>query len=143
MHSIINYTSPRPPQEVASAFYQHPYGGTARDIWVSREGFARFFEDSVECVDLMGLINRNTKSYDVVFDNGEALGYILQDRADGPISYRITIINRGFNPWKDACDPHGIPRAEIAGWTTFRDIPTGDQRDPIIWGDYKGPPEDY
>lgn len=90
MHSILDCATPKPPQEVASKFYQHPYGGIARDVYVTREGFARFFEDTVECVDLMGLINPNMKSYDLIGEWHECLGYILKD--GDKTEYRITIV---------------------------------------------------
>lgn len=44
MHSILDCATPKPPQDVASKFYTHREGGIARDIYVSREGYARFFE---------------------------------------------------------------------------------------------------
>jgi hypothetical protein len=96
---IKNYVPPRERKPAASPFYNHPYGGVGRDITVTREGFARFFEDSVECVDFMGLINPNTKSYEVLGDTTECLGYILKDGER--TEYSITIINRTYGALMD------------------------------------------
>lgn len=97
--------APREREPVATPFYSHPYGGVARDIFVSREGFARFFEidpselDWVEC---------NLKTFDVIGTGFEILGYKIQDAEhrywhqedlrwvwnhEAPIQYKIVFIN--------------------------------------------------
>ena len=55
--------------------YRHPYGGLARDVYVTRDGFARFFDIPVEYVDEMPV---NMKCMDRFFDNVEVCGYIRQ-----------------------------------------------------------------
>lgn len=73
--------------------YKHPYGGVARDSYVSRDGFARFFEHSVEYVDTLPV---NQKLFDDMQPGCEMLGYKIQETRDGRgpyLAYRITIID--------------------------------------------------
>ena len=72
-----------------SAKYHHTYGGMAQDVYVSREGFARFFEVSLAEVDRMDI---NCKWYDVMDAKSECLGYKIQEKRGDPFKYRITII---------------------------------------------------
>jgi hypothetical protein len=146
MHSIINYTSPPAPREVATPWYLHINGGWARDIYVSREGYARFFEIN----DTNEIENWYLREWAKLSDKCEALGLVH----DG--QYRITMIFYNFNPWQDMCNPHGIERisdeeidridnhildleAEEARWegfTTHQDISTEDFRDQsMLLGD--------
>lgn len=128
-------------QPVASPFYCHPYGGIARDIYVTREGFIRFFElDEFDIAIAEAFAGQGQKMYDKLPDDWtEVCGYINL-LPSGKMTYRIDFISRdpqrisellAIAPylWKsnDDCDPHGIERPH----------------DAIIWGDYSGPPELY
>jgi len=76
-------------EDFVSPTYHHTYGGTAQDVYVSREGFARFFEVSLHDVDNMAV---NTKWFDVMEAKSECLGYKIQEKRGDPFKYRITII---------------------------------------------------
>lgn len=82
---------------IVSDHYAHPYGGIARDIYVNREQFARFWRCSVECVDDLPV---NMKIFDAMEVGGEATGYKLLNHREGALQYLITIIdyrrNRGY-----------------------------------------------
>lgn len=97
--------TPHPREPVASPFYLHPYGGVGRDIYVSREGFARFFEMEPSEVDW---IPHNIKAIDKSGTGYELLGYKIQDAGnrywdqenlrwvwnhDAPIQYKIVFID--------------------------------------------------
>ncbi len=72
--------------------YHHPYGGIAQDSWVTREGFARFFDIPVEYVDQLPT---NVKVFDRFWENHEVLGYVMQI---GPTKYyRISIVRPKTN----------------------------------------------
>ena len=89
----LHFPERRESLTVASDYYTHPYGGIARDIYVTREGFARFFEHSVEFIDDMPY---NIKLFDD-FHPGliETYGYICE-AFNGNITYRITILDQSF-----------------------------------------------
>lgn len=92
--SAMNHiVAPRPVEPVAGEFYKHPYGGIARDIHVSKEGFARFFEWSLAEVDFAMLVSNGGKVIDDLSDNHECLGYVHQN-PHGRRDYMITIIDR-------------------------------------------------
>ena len=74
----------------AGEFYRHPYGGIARDVLVSREGFARYFNHSVEYIDNEPM---NMKLFDDFHEKCETYGTKMQDGRDGRIQYRITHID--------------------------------------------------
>ena len=81
-------------QPAPSPFYPHPYGGIARDIPVTREGFARFFEldvDAMEMAECDGSIWYG-KVIDITHDTGECLGY--RGRHRDQTTYVITILNQ-------------------------------------------------
>lgn len=95
--SAMNHIeTPRERESVAGPFYQHPYGGVARDIFVSREGFARFFQRTPESVDRL---RKNCKTLDYAEDLGhpyewvEILGMVGQEIPGGPCTYKITFID--------------------------------------------------
>jgi hypothetical protein len=91
---LLNHPQPnnRPQETVASPFYSHPYGGIARDIQVTREGFMRFFELDELGMKLVYHPDFYGKILDRFFDNGEAVGYRGHNR--GIDVWVITIINR-------------------------------------------------
>lgn len=112
-------------EPVASPFYSHPYGGIARDISVSKEAFARFFEWSLAEVDFAMMVVQGAggKVIDTFDEWSESLGYI--DGSKTQHSYMITIIDRHPDRVKDLlqiapylwngsddCNPHGIERPE-------------------------------
>ena len=145
MHEFIE---PREREVVASPFYSHPYGGVARDIAVTREGFMRFFELDEHELSL-GEGFPGVKVYDTFHDDwAESYGCILMEPTR--LIYRITVINRDHTRvgellqiapylWEgnDDCDPHGIERPTNV-WE-----PTVIEEGPIIWGSYTGPAELY
>ena len=119
-------------EPVAGPFYAHPYGGIARDISVSKEGFARFFEWSLAEVDfaMMVVQGMGGKVIDTFGEWDECLGYL--NEVKGKRAYMITIINRHparisellaiapylwenseEDPDEDSCDPHGIERPNL------------------------------
>lgn len=112
MVSLIHeFLEPRVRESTVSDFYPHIYGGTARDIYVTREQFARFWRMSVEYIDSMPF---NQKVFDQMEPGGEALGYILKEwvyevnnnrrSKYTEIRYRITIISYKCNPWEQLLD---------------------------------------
>lgn len=86
-HAINHVTVRHSPTKEIHA-YQHPYGGIARDAWVSKEGFARFFELPIFVVEDMPV---NMKVIDKTEDNVEMLGYILE--YNDVKYYRITVVD--------------------------------------------------
>ena len=92
--SAMNHiVAPRPVEPAASDFYKHPYGGIARDIFVTREGFMRFFELSEDSMLIAESLAGRGKMYDDLTEEHEYFGYInLFPR--GKLSYMITIIDR-------------------------------------------------
>lgn len=106
-------------EPVATPFYAHPYGGIARDISVSREGFMRFFEMDDYALSL-GEAFAGGKVVDQFPSNDyELVGYIGIKR--NQFTYDITVIHRSSQRisellqiapylWQgnDDCDPHGI-----------------------------------
>lgn len=109
----MDWTERRSQAQDVSDFYPHIYGGMARDIYVTREQFARFWSHSVEYIDALPF---NSKVLDQMEPGGESLGYKISDRY-GPTKYRLTIINYSHNVWvmpeKDVCEVHGIPRPAL------------------------------
>lgn len=120
---------------VASPFYAHPYGGIARDIHVTREGFMRFFElDEFDMQFAEAFAGQGQKMYDKLPDDWtEACGYIGL-HPGGRMTYRIDFISKhpkrvsellaiatylwegiGGVETLDDCDPHGIPRPMMLG----------------------------
>ena len=79
-------------QPAPGAFYPHPYGGIARDIPVTREGFARFFELDVDAMELDSSSMWFGKIIDIIHDTGECLGY--RGRHRDQTTYVITILNQ-------------------------------------------------
>lgn len=69
-----------------SPFFAHPYGGIARVVFVTKEGFMRFFELDEYALDRMDLFDG--KVIDQLLDNHEILGYHFHGK------YSITIIDR-------------------------------------------------
>lgn len=123
---------------VASPFYPHPYGGIGRDISVTREGFKRFFDIDEGHMCLAESFGLGKVIDEMTDDWTECVGYVNSNPQ--LTKYEITVIHKHGTRvsellqiapylWEgnDDCDPHGIERPQ----------------DPIIWGDYKGPPEDY
>ena len=109
MPVFMEFLETRPEPQVASPFYQHPYGGIARDTWVTKEQFCRFFELTEHDVEHMPV---NMKWIDIMEGTSECLGFKIQDRRgrrwdfngmrwnfdrDAPISFRITIIEKGYS----------------------------------------------
>lgn len=86
--SLMNHVSVRSmlPREVSE--YSHPYGGIAKDAWLTRDQFARFMNIPVEYVDQMP---RNMKVIDHFFDRAEVCGYIYE--LHGVTYYRVTIVD--------------------------------------------------
>lgn len=133
MSSLLHDYWEAPVREpVASPFYAHPYGGIARDIAVSKEAFARFFEWSLAEVDfaMMCVQGHGGKVIDIFDEWAESLGYI--DESNGKRTYMITIINKDHSRvgellkiapylWQesgqvldeDDCDPHGMERPDL------------------------------
>ena len=145
MAALGNLPAPHPQLPVAGKFYSHPYGGIARDICVSKEGFARFFEWSLAEVDfaMMVVQGNGGKVIDESGEWTESLGYIVE--SNDRRMYMITMITMKpervcellqFAPYlwegNDDCAPQGIERPVH--------YPV---EDPIIWGTYAGKPEDY
>lgn len=79
-----------------SEIYPHIYGGMARDIYVTREQFARFWRYSVEYIDDLPV---NCKVLDQMEPGGESLGYKIKEYHNPDLKYRITIISYSHNPW--------------------------------------------
>ena len=69
--------------------YNHHYGGKARDSYVSREAFARFFGYTPEYIDELPV---NHKIFDDMQPGCELVGYKIRYGIDEPVLYRITII---------------------------------------------------
>jgi hypothetical protein len=88
---------PPPPEPVATDFYRHPYGGIARDIFVTREGFMRFFELEELAIVIAESWAGQGKVFDSLTDDHEYFGYINLFPG-GRLSYTITIIDRGVGP---------------------------------------------
>ena len=84
-------------QQPHSPFYCHPYGGIGRDIRVTREGFARFFEIDPNEVSWM---QANMKIIDVMLPMSELLGYKLMN-LDGKEEYSITIVEHSHSRVSD------------------------------------------
>jgi len=109
MPVFMEFLETRPAPQIASPFYQHPYGGIARDTWVTKEQFCRFFELEEHHVEAMPV---NMKVFDITGEWSECLGYKIQDRLgrkwisskggwafnpDAPVSFKITIIEHGHS----------------------------------------------
>lgn len=91
--SAMNHiVAPRPVEPAVSDFYKHPYGGIARDIFVSYEGFLRFFEQESFDLDAPIWNGFYGKVVDTVLDDHELLGYRGHHR--GVDTWMITIIDR-------------------------------------------------
>ncbi len=75
---IVEYDPPRETPQTTSEFYRHPYGGIARDIYVTREGFARYWGYSVEYIDDLPV---NSKVFDDMQPKVEILGYKIATRS--------------------------------------------------------------
>lgn len=111
----LNLPEFRPAKLIANPEYDHHYGGVARDVYLTREQFARFFDVSVEFVDSLPV---NVKVFDDMQPDGEMLGYIIQHHRPrrGQItrrSYRVTIIHyepREFHYERDQAYPQGLDR---------------------------------
>jgi len=83
--------APRHHEPSASDFYKHPYGGIARDVFVSREGFMRFWSLDESEMARIDSYNFNGKIVDQKpSDDFELLGYHNNGK------YSITIIDRSF-----------------------------------------------
>ena len=93
--ALHDLPAPRVHVPAASDFYLHPYGGIGRDIQVTKEQFARFWELDDYTVER---IPPNTKWFDVLHEKTEILGYRLVTWSFGQktSTYRITIIDRGI-----------------------------------------------
>lgn len=85
--TLMDHVKIRPHQSREVYSYQHPYGGIAKDAWVSRDGFARFFDIPVDYVDQLPT---NVKAFDRFWDNFEVCAYVMD--ICGQKYYRITII---------------------------------------------------
>lgn len=93
MTVMHDFHEDRTDKPVAGAFYRHVYGGIARDIYVSREAFQRFFELTDAEMNVAAYFAG--KSADVLEDEHELVGYIYKSwPAPGQWMYRITIIDR-------------------------------------------------
>lgn len=80
-------------QTVASEFYRHPYGGIARDIRVTREGFLRFFEIEEWQTGVLAVIDFTYgKVIDEFHDKIEVVGY--RGHVSGVEHFTITFIDR-------------------------------------------------
>ena|SRR5688572_372359 len=84
---------PPPSEPVASEFYKHPYGGIARDISVSREGFMRFFQLDEQEMLIAESFAGHGKVFDTFANEHEYFGYINLFPG-GRLSYIIVIIDR-------------------------------------------------
>lgn len=93
----------RPDPDISTAVYPHMYGGIAKEIYVSREGFARLFEVSPEYLDDLPI---NCKVFDVMYSGCEMLGYIITTRNNRRVvsrranltkQYRVTYIDYGYS----------------------------------------------
>lgn len=84
---------PPPAEPVASEFYKHPYGGIARDISVTREGFMRFFELEEQGMLIAESWAGQGKVFENFGDDHEYFGYINLFPG-GRLSYTIVIIDR-------------------------------------------------
>ena len=80
-------------EPIASEFYKHPYGGIARDISVTRDGFMRFFDVTEFDIKMAEAFAGQGKIYDTVEENHETLGYINL-LPGGKMTYFVTIIDR-------------------------------------------------
>lgn len=89
--AMNHIVAPRPVEPVAGDFYKHPYGGIARDISVTRDGFMRFFELDEIGMKLVYHPDFYGKVLDRMFDEGEALGY--RGHHHGIETWTITIID--------------------------------------------------
>jgi len=90
MPVFMEFLETRPVPEIASRFYQHPYGGIARDTWVTKEQFCRFFELTEHFVDGFPL---HMKVMDVIGDFTECLGYKTLNFKTKVEKFRITIVD--------------------------------------------------
>ena len=72
-------------------FYQHPYGGIARNAYVSKEDFAKFFDHSPDYIEDLP---PNVKVFDVVEPWWEILGYIELLNREADLRYRLVFIDR-------------------------------------------------
>ena len=77
-------------QPAPGAFYPHPYGGIARDIPVTREGFKRIFEWTDYEMDHAE--REMGKVIDRFHDNAEVIGYV--GHCFGKRHFTVTVINR-------------------------------------------------
>lgn len=95
MNPVMSLNLPefRPQEPVAGEFYRHPYGGVGRDISVSREGFARFFE--FELFELLEFGNYYGKCADRLEENHELIGY--RGHRYGHDTWTITVIDRTYH----------------------------------------------
>lgn len=92
--SAMNHiVAPRPVEPAVSDFYRHPYGGIARDIFVTREGFMRFFNLREDSILIAESFAGQGKLYDTVSETHETMGYINLFPG-GKMTYMVTIIDR-------------------------------------------------
>lgn len=77
--------APRHREPHFSPFFKHPYGGIARVVFVSKEGFMRFFELDEQDLKRMDIFDG--KVIDQLLDNHELLGYHFNGK------WSITIID--------------------------------------------------
>ena len=84
--AVYDLPAPRVREPGFSPFFAHPYGGIARVVFVTKEGFMRFFE--LDEFDLRLAEAFDGKILDRLFDNHEVLGYHIHGK------YSITIIDR-------------------------------------------------
>lgn len=76
---------------ILNQVYRHTYGGYATDVEITREQFARFFDQPVENIDTWPT---NQKVMNQFYDGVEVLGYIVENRP-GEKSYQVTFIRKG------------------------------------------------
>ena len=90
--SAMNHIeTPREREPIAGPFYLHPYGGIARDISVTREGFMRFFELEEQGILIAESWAGQGKLFDEFHEDGETMGYIGL-LPGGEMTYSVTII---------------------------------------------------
>lgn len=120
-----------PRETVASDFYPHPYGGIARDVCVTRDGFMRFFELDDHALSLCEAFPDGKVIDQFPGDAHELIGYIGTTRTT--LTYTVTVVDRSWKTHdkfldsvqaalEEVCPPRGIPRPE---WddVVFIDVP--------------------
>lgn len=131
MHEFLE---PREPMLVASEFYMHPYGGIARDVHVSPDGFNRFFglkhgwegheylprDQKVfptyitDDVEAHGTVDRQGRCWITFIDKSWKAKVRFHNQECRRLGNEFIVseeaIKRACAEMEDLCNPHGIPR---------------------------------